>query len=63
MLQDEYDRLAAEGPDVLEETRQKNPRVSSELHILEQVRYKTGRLKADLNYKKIIVEKATKHAQ
>ncbi|MFG6078816.1 hypothetical protein [Erwinia sp. OPT-41] len=62
-LQAEYDRLTAEGPDVVEETRRANPRVSSELHILELVRYKARRLKAELNYQKIVVEEAREHVE
>ena len=60
-VQAEYDRLAAEGPDIVEETRSANPRVSSELHILELVRYKARRLQAELNYKRLIVEEARNH--
>jgi len=62
-LQAEYDRLAAESADVLEETRRAYPRVSSELHILELVRYKARRLKADLNYQRRIVEEARNHVE
>lgn len=62
-LQAEYNRLAAEGPDVLEEARSANPRVSSELHILELVRYKARRLEAELNYQKMIVEEARNHVE
>ncbi|WP_312042958.1 hypothetical protein [Erwinia sp.] len=62
-LQAEYNRFAAEGPDVLEETRSANPRVSSELHILELVRYKARRLNAELNYQKRVVDKARNHVE
>ncbi len=62
-LQAEYNRLAAEGADVLEETRSANPRVTSELHILELVRYKARRLKVELDYQKMVVEKARNHVE
>lgn len=50
-MQADYDRLIAEGPDVLEETRQHNPRLSSELHIHELVRFRASRLKKDIDLK------------
>ncbi|MBE5254701.1 hypothetical protein [Mixta mediterraneensis] len=63
IMQAEYDRLTSESEDVLEETRRANPRVSSELHILELVRYKARQLKAELDYQKMIVEEARNHVE
>lgn len=62
-LQAKHDRLAEEGQEVLEETRSANPRVSSELHILEIVRFKAQRLQNELNYKRLIVEKARRYVE
>lgn len=59
----EYDRLIAEGQDVIEETRRDNPRVSSELHIRELIRFKASRLKDQIGLKMLTLDDARKHVE
>lgn len=62
-LQAEYDRLTAEGPDVLEETRSANPRVTSELHIRELILFKASRLKDQIGLKMLMLNDAREHVE
>jgi len=62
-LQADYDRLITEGPDVLEKTRQQNPRVSSELHIHELVRFRASRLKQDIDLKMWTLRDARRYVE
>ncbi|HBU8763981.1 TPA: hypothetical protein MDE14_005067 [Klebsiella pneumoniae] len=62
-MQAEYQRLTAEGPDVLEETRRANPRVTSELHIREIIRFKASRLKDQIGLKMLTLNDARKHVE
>ena len=60
-MQTEYHRLITEGKDVLEETRRANPRVSSELHIQELIRFKASRLKGQIRIRMLTLEDARKY--
>ena len=63
IMQADYDRLAAEGPDVLEETRRANPGVTSELYISELIRFRASRLKDQIGLKMLTVNQARKHVE
>ncbi|EAO0751732.1 hypothetical protein ACK85N_004651 [Salmonella enterica] len=62
-MQSEYDRLTAEGEDVLEETRRANPRVTSELHIRELIRFRASRLKDQIDLKMLTLNDARNHVE
>lgn len=62
-MQTEYARLASACSDVLEETRQKNPQISSELRIRELVQFRASRLQDDINVRQITLDKARKYLE
>ncbi|EBQ9782647.1 hypothetical protein KXL21_004750 [Salmonella enterica] len=62
-MQSEYDRLTAEGEDVLEETRRANPRVTSELHIRELIRFRASRLKDQIDLKMLTLNDARNYVE
>lgn len=62
-MQAEYDRLTAESEDVLEEMRRANPRVSSELHIRELIRFKASRLKGQIGIRTLTLRDARKYVE
>ncbi len=62
-MQAEYARLTAESADVLEETRQANPRVSSELRIRELVRFRASRLKDRIDFRMLTLLDAREHVE
>ncbi|WP_261643101.1 hypothetical protein [Erwinia mallotivora] len=62
-MQDEYNRLTAEGPDVIEETRLANPRVSSETHIRELIRFRASRLRDQIAVKLLTLNDARNHVE
>ncbi|TQI77341.1 hypothetical protein FHU10_5260 [Serratia fonticola] len=62
-LGNEYNRLAAAGPAVLEEFRKDNPHVASELHIRELIAFRASRLKQELDWKEICLARARKYSE
>lgn len=60
-MQVEYARLIAEEEDILQEARRANPRVSSELHIRELIRFRASRLKSQIDLKMLTLDDARNH--
>lgn len=63
IMQADYDRLTAEGMDVLEETRRANPGVTSELYISELIRFRASRLQDQIGLKMLTLIQARNHVE